>query len=704
MKRLNAASILASALLLFLIEPMVAKAVLPLYGGSPAVWNTCLLFFQGLLLAGYSYSHFGSRWLGHRGQLILHAALLLAPLALLPPHVPTVGPPASAWPVPSLLAALSLSVGVPFFVLSTNSSMVQRWHALSSGESPYFLYAASNAGSFLALLAYPFLVEPAAGIRLQLRAWSFGYLGFALLTLAALGGAWRAAPSVVAAVNSRLPMARRLRWAARAAIPSSLLLAVSLRITTDVAAIPLLWVVPLAIYLVTFIIAFWPRLPYPRRLLVTLGAGLLAVGLGLPNLGRGFLAVSLTIPLAILLVGGWICHGDLARDQPTHEHVTEYYLWIAIGGFAGGVFGNLVAPLVFHSIAEFPLSLALVAMAFSVGEDQGAALLAALRRPRTWLRFVMTALPFVVWGVVARRTATPPDYWDSLPLCFLIGAMALWKLPGQFAAACLCAALLNAFAITIGGFTLEARRSFFGVARVRESNGRRRLVHGTTWHGMQKVEPFDPQPLLYYLPLSPLARVVGLQHEGANMAVVGLGTGSLAYYVKPGQTLHYYELDPIIEPLARRWFTFLADCKGSVDVRLGDARLTLADAPDHSLDLLLIDAFSSDAIPVHLLTVEAAQLYFSKIKPDGLIVFHTTNRHLDLTRVLRALAHKLGVAAAHVEASADGDDGAEVEAVALARNPATLQLLYDRGWDDIGAGPEQLWTDDRSSLLSVITK
>jgi SAM-dependent methyltransferase len=703
MTALHSASILASALLLFLIEPMVAKALLPLYGGSPAVWNTCLLFFQGLLLAGYAYAHFAGRYLGRRGHLVLHAALLLLPIALLPPHLPSGGPPPSAWPVPSLLLALALAVGLPFFILSTNSSMVQAWHAARSGRSPYFLYAASNAGSFVALMAYPFLVEPLAGTRAQLRGWSIGYLAFVAISAPALWGAWRARATSEEARPRPAPAARRWRWALRAAVPSSLLLAVSLRITTDVAAIPLFWVLPLALYLVTFILAFWPRLPFPRRALVVVGALGIALQLGVPSLGRGQLWLSLAQPLALLLVGGWLCHGDLARDRPEPEQVTEYYLWIAVGGFAGGVFGNLVAPLLFNSIAEFPLSLALLAILFSVGDDHGATFAKELRRPATWLRLVATGMLFLVWVILAYRWETPPAWFGNLPMWLLFASLLLGWLPGQFAAASLCSALLSAFVVVSGIRIVEAKRSFFGVARVREDGGKRRLVHGTTWHGMQRLG--NPTPLLYYVPLSPLSRAASLQPDGANLAVVGLGTGSVAHYVRTGQTLRFYELDPIIEPLARRWFTFLDDSAGQVSVQLGDARLTLAELPEASLDMLLVDAFSSDAIPVHLMTVEAVQMYMARLKPDGFVVFHISNRHLDLKPVLRAIAKNLKLSAAVVEFDPDEeDDASQVEAVALARSRAPLQKLYDRSWEPLGRGREVLWTDDRSSLLSVIVK
>jgi hypothetical protein len=699
---LHGASVLASALLLFLIEPMVAKALLPLYGGSPAVWNTCLLFFQGLLLLGYAYAHFGSRVLGHRGHLIAHAALLVLPLVLLPPRIPIEGPPPTAWPVPSLLWALMIAVGLPFLVLASNSSLMQRWHALRSGESPYFLYAASNIGSFFALIAYPFLVEPALGIHAQLKSWSIGYIGYLLLGGGALVGAWRAAPTSERPVASSVSGAQKLRWLIRSAIPSSLLLAVSFAITTDVAAIPLLWVLPLALYLGTFVIAFWPRMPFPRRALVVLGSLLICVILGRPWLGRGSLLLGLGMPLSILTIGSWICHADLARDRPDAEHVTQYYLWISLGGFLGGVFGNLVAPRLFSSIAEYPLSLALLAVMFSVGADQGAGLMAALKKRSTFIRLILGAAPFLAWGLYAPGAVDLADAWDYTPLVLMFVALALSRFPGQFAVASLSAALVCVFVVVPGVRTLDARRSFFGVVRVREWDGARRLVHGTTKHGEEQWEPFDPTPKLYYEPFSPLARAVSIQNEQAMIGAVGLGAGSIAYYGKAGQHLRFYEIDPIIEPLARRWFTFLDKSAAQIEVKLGDARLTLQNAEDRSFDMLLIDAFSSDAIPVHLMTDEAVRLYMQKLKSDGFVVFHVSNRHLNLVPVLRAIAKKQGLSAANIVY--DPDEGTFVAAVALAAAEAPLQRLLDRGWKKLEPGREQLWTDDFSSLLSVITR
>jgi hypothetical protein len=697
-RTLHAMSALASALLLFLVEPMIAKAALPLYGGSPAVWNTCLLFFQGLLLAGYAYAHYGASWLGHRAHLVVHAALVAAPLALLPLAAPTAGPPPSAWPVPSLLAALAASVGLPFFVLSSNSSMVQRWHALRSGESPYFLYAASNVGSFVALFAYPFVVEPAIGLRAQMHLWSIGYLAFVALSGAALVGAWRGTPVAASAPRGRASLPR-LRWLVRAAVPAALLPAVSLAITTDVAAIPLLWVVPLGLYLATFVLAFWPRFVYPRRLLATVAALGIVLALGRPNLLRGHLLLGLALPLGILFVGSLLCHADLARDRPGPEHVTEYYLFIALGGFCGGVLGTVIAPLAFNSIAEYPLSLAGLVVLFTVGDGAASGRLGA----GGWLRLGATAALVLAWAAVAGPAGRMFAWWSWVPLAGLAASLALWRKPGQFAAACVCVALVHAFGVFPGDHLLEARRSFFGLMRVFETDGRRQLIHGTTMHGAQKVAPFSPEPLLYYAPLSPMSRVVHIQREGARIAVVGLGTGSLAYYAQAGRTLRFYEIDPTMEPLARRWFTFLDLAECALDVRVGDARLTLAEAPDGALDLLLVDAFSSDAIPVHLLTVEAMQLYLGKLKPDGLIVLHISNLHIDLVPVLRAVARALGLAAAIIRYLPDPETPhVYVEAVALARGPSPLQPLFDRGWQPLGDGRAVLWTDDRSNLLSVV--
>jgi spermidine synthase len=418
------------------------------------------------------------------------------------------------------------------------------------------------------------------------------------------------------------------------------------------------------------------------------------------------LTLRLGVPLAILLLGSFICHADLARDRPDPEHVTAYYLWIAIGGFAGGVFGNLVAPLLFNSVAEYPLSMAMVALMFSMGDDQGVALAASLRKPITWLRIGVTVFPFVVWVVVNHKAQVIPEWWDTVLLVLLLASMALWRLPGQFAVATLCVALMSSFGLLYGKATKHMRRSFFGVVRITEVSGRRSLVHGTTLHGAQRIDPFEEEPRAYYQAMSPLSRSATLQKADAHIAVIGLGCGSLAYYGKAGQTMRFYEIDPIIEPLARHWFTFLNHSKAAVDVKLGDARLTLRDAPEHSIDMLLVDAFSSDAIPIHLITVEAMQLYLTKLKPDGFIIMHISNRHLDLVPVVRALAKKLKLSVAHIDYSPDAkiQNGSKVEAVALATSKEPLQKLLERGWEDLDEGDEVLWTDDRSNLLSVISE
>ncbi|MSP59158.1 MAG: hypothetical protein EXR72_02255 [Myxococcales bacterium] len=715
-------SIATSAFLLFLVQPMIAKMALPWFGGGPAVWNTCLLFFQTLLLAGYAYSHFGDRLLGTRRHMLVHGLLLLLPLVMLPPVIAArFAPTPGAWPVPALLVALLASVGLPFFVLSTNSSLVQRWFTLRSPDDPYFLYAASNAASLCALGAYPLLIEPRIGLRAQATLWAAGYLLFVALTFASMFAARRASggpsglpgsqESAGASVAVPLPAIgwpQRGRWVFRAAVASGLLLAVSLRISTDLAAVPLLWTVPLGIYLASFIIAFLPRAPYPRDRLEIFAMFFVTLALTPLPWGHGaVLWLEVTPPLGSLFLGCWICHGDLARDRPPPAQLTEFYLWISVGGFLGGLFGNIVAPLLFKSVAEYPITLALLAFAFAL-RDRGVALFAALQKPITWLGPAAMAAALAL-SVLQLRYGRPEyhDHWFVIPLVVLLIGMALWQLPGQFPLACATVAGFVVLGFATDSRLLEARRSFFGVLRVSDDGDRRMMVHGTTLHGIQIIDPLERKPVAYYHPKAPMSAAVLAQKDGARIGVVGLGAGSIAALTRPGQRVTYFEIDPAVEPMARGWFTFLADAKGEVETVLGDARLTLARVPDQSFDLLVMDAFSSDAIPVHLLTVDALRLYLDKLTPHGVLLVHISNRYMDLSRVLRGGARTLGVRAAIRRFQPDEqlkkERATPSVVVAVSRDRAAIEALEHADWKALEDGGKVVdWSDDRSSLLGVI--
>ncbi len=510
-------SIFLSAFLLFLLEPMVAKMGLPWFGGSPAVWTTCLVFFQVLLLVGYAYSHVSLKLLGPRRQLVVHAVLLLVPLFFLPPGLDgSAAPPPGAWPVPALVRGLTWAVGMPFLVLATNGTLVQRWYSFSAKREPYFLYAASNGGSLLALIAYPFVVEPRLGLVAQARLFSWGYGAWALLSLLRVALTYRHAPVREEAPPAVEPGAIRpagpWSWTLRAMIPSMLLVAVSLRISTDVGAVPLLWVVPLALYLLSFILAF--SLKRPSRGVLAAAAGLaVAMLLGYPGLFQKLWYM--VFPLAGLFLGAWLCHADLARDRPPPAQVTAYYLWISVGGAIGSLATNLIAPLIFRSVAEFPLSLALLALAIAIPRPPTLdELRAALRRPANLVALTVPGLAIIAWALMARddldSALTTSDAYKHIPFVILtLTLVAGWRLrsliPFAVAAAVL-ASFITGGAVRTGQRLLYAQRSFFGTLRVVQSGEWRAMVHGTTNHGMEHVDAPDSPPTMYYHPASPMGR------------------------------------------------------------------------------------------------------------------------------------------------------------------------------------------------------
>ena len=722
------ATLFTSAFLLFLVEPMIAKMVLPLLGGSPSVWNTCVVFFQAMLLAGYAWAHGTTAGLGVRRQSAVQAGLVVAPLAALPFAIRQLSaPPSDGSPVAWLLLVLLLSVGLPFFVLSTSAAVLQKWFSTTdhpAANDPYFLYAASNLGSLLALLAYPALVEPNLTLQQQARVWTYGYVVYLALALVCAALVWRhrsrarderarVAARAVALTRARagLSWRTRARWTALSCVPSSLMLGLTTYLSTDIAAIPLLWIVPLSLYLLTFVIAFsgWSvrATSVADRLLP-----LALVPMAMIMVGR----VGAPLPLAIALnLGAFIaaalvCHGTLAATRPSTEHLTEFYLWIAIGGMLGGLFNSLLAPVVFTTIAEYPI--ALVA--------------ACLLRTRTvretlWIdRRAVAAgtvalvaagsLAAVLWANHALPTARVFMVALSVPA---ILAFTLARRPAPFAAA--FAVILAAGSFFNAGFgaTEHAERTFFGVYRVHadQTGGFRYLLHGTTLHGLQPIAPARRRETLsYYHPTGPVGDVFASLPAAARrrVGVIGLGAGVIAGYARPGQRWTFFEIDPAVERIARnpRFFTYLSTCGAACDVVLGDARLSLARASGREFDLVVLDAFSSDAIPMHLLTAEALALYGSKLAPDGALLFHVSNRHLALAPVVARLAAAAGLTAVH---RLDPNEGAIPGKIAshwivMTRERAGLgALAANAAWVALEARPETpLWTDDFTNILSVL--
>ena len=730
-------TIFLSAALLFVLEPMFAKMALPLLGGSAAVWTTCIAFFQVTLLAGYAYAHLSAKLLGKRQQIGVHALVLLAALAVLPIHVPAGWtPPLDPNPVGWLLLLLLVAVGLPFFALSATAPLLQEWFARSghpSSGDPYFLYAASNSGSLLGLLSYPFVLEPLLRLSEQSRVWAWGYRLFVLMVGASLLLAWRilhdrtslaGMPRLstriesVAASNDGTPSScLRLRWLALAFVPSSLMLGVTTALTTDIPAIPLFWVIPLALYLLSFVLVFarksvLPHVWLSRRLPVLILAASIPIAL------KGSLPLIVLLPLDLLTLFavGLVCHGEVARSRPATRHLTEFYLWISVGGVLGGAFNALLAPVIFTSVMEFPIALVLAAILcppLEVVDDTP--------RARRLDYFLPAALGIAVaivilelqgHGVAPGRLFNLIIFGPSAICCLRFAAR-----PRRFAAG--VGALILASQLYAGpfGHVLDAERSFFGVYRVCDDveNNWRVLFHGSTVHGVQSLDPgFRCEPLAYYTRSGPIGQVFEAFQQSPienNVAVIGLGAGVIACYHQPHQRLTYYEIDPTVLRIAQdpHYFTFLSECGPPVRVVLGDARLSLRNAPAFGFGMIVLDAFSGDSIPIHLLTREAITLYLSKIAPHGILVFHISNRYLDLHRVLGPLAKDANLAClADDDAQVSQDERREGKFaswwVVMARDPGDLKPLRNLpSWKNLGAGPgSRVWTDDYSNIVSIL--
>ena len=729
-------SIFTSAFLLFLIQPVIARLLLPRYGGTPGVWNTSLVFFQAMLLLGYIYAHAGLRLLGERRFIALHAVLLLTSLLLLPPSLARAPmPSASTWPVRDLIISLAISVAIPFFVLSTNSPLIQHWFSLSRakvGQDPYRLYSASNAGSLLALVAYPFVIEPIWRVSNQVWLWTGGYALFVALTLAVMLKAYAATsstdragfgsathdPDTVGAGElgqvEELAWHRRMLWLARAAIASSLLLSVTTTITVDIAPVPLLWLIPLVIYLLTFILAFASARFYPRRAIVFGSIVTIVVSLLFAlTLVKIPLFLMLLVPLLTLFFGAMLCHGDMALDRPSPAHLTEFYLWVAVGGVIGGALNSIVAPVVFSGVVEYPLTLIALASVPFWGPKGAGARWRALR-PGS-LNVVMPLIILVIagWVVLVGREGTLNMRVASIftPIMVLIaGLLSLaFRRSWTYLLSIVVVAMFVAGGVSRPFDAVIQARSFFGVLRVQDVNDTRYLVHGSTTHGIQSLDPARRgEPGYVYHPSAPLGALMVDAEADASIGIVGLGAGSLAGLGKSGQTMVYHEIDPLVQEIAEKYFTYLDDSPADVSIVLGDGRLTLAEEPDDAYDIMMLDAFSSDAIPVHLLTVEAFELFRDKVTEDGVIVIHISNRHIDLIQVIRGAASSLGLYGASHDFRPTAEESREsatrsIVAV-LSASPEVIDGLIERhSWSRLDPNaPTQVWTDDYAPLLRVI--
>lgn len=687
---LYGATIFLSAFLLFQVQPIIGKLILPWFGGSASVWTICLLFFQSLLLLGYLYSHWVVRFLSPRHQSWLHIFVLAASCLMLPII------PGAEWkplgdedPTLLILGLLTVSIGLPYFALSTTGPLLQAWFARERpGSVPYRLFALSNFGSMIALLSYPFGIEPFWTTRWQSWIWSGGFVVFALLcsVLALRGARHSAATTVVADTNPVAPavpapavqipapeLGLMALWAALAACPSLLLVAVTSHLTQHVAPIPLLWILPLALYLLSFILCFEHPRWYQRWLFVPLLVGSLAAHAWLSTLGISDINIrwQVLIHLLALFTFCMVCHGELSRLRPHPRHLTGFYLMLALGGALGGGFVALVAPNFF--IAEFELPIGLVLTA---------------------------ALTFFV--LLRDRSVT------------------LWRFPrGALVASAVGGTMLLGYVLASEQYSELAgskavARNFYGALHVTQQgndtdiDARRQLLHGSIVHGDQYVHADRRQrPTTYYGRTTGAGLAIELtrNHAPQRVGILGLGAGTLLTYGRPEDYYRAYEINPLVLELARTEFSYLADARARVDVVLGDGRLALERDAPQGFDVLLVDAFSGDAVPAHLLTREAFALYFRHLKPDGVLAFHITNRFLDLAPIVALAARQLGHGAVLISNERDEEtDVYRATWMLVTNNAALLENPKIRAAMDTPVIPSKVrpWTDDYSSLLPIL--
>ena len=733
---LFAVTLFTSAGLLFLVQPMVAKMLLPLFGGAPAVWTSCLLFYQAVLLLGYLYADASNRRLSRKSQVLLHLALLLAALALLPIGLGTEVPQANFNPLAQLLGRLALAVGLPFFALSGTGTLVQAWFSRSrhrAAADPYFLYAASNLGSMTALLAYPSLLEPRVGLIGQSRFWTAGFaclLALAAGCAAALLRSRSAPPPGETVVPGTGPPRERLSWAALSLVPSSLMMGVTLYLTIDIAPVPLLWILPLSLYLLAFSVAF-ARVPRSVSALsfLALPSALFLLYFLFSEIRYPYW-VEMLLHLVTLFLVSTAYLGKLASLRPEPSRLTEYYFWISLGGVLGGVFNALAAPFLFRTVAEYPLMLVTAAVLLPWVRERGENPPRRLAGERLLSELALAlSVAFLTAWLVA---AWPLRSIDLTPLGNLVGfprwritTVLTYALPALACAGFLALGRRLAFALGIAAFaaictydnelerkTVYRDRSFFSVLAVEDDpqGDCRHLMNGTTPHGRQRLEPESrAEPLAFYHRKGPIGDVFA-EFTGPSrkeeVAVVGLGAGTLAAYGEPGQRMTFYEIDPAVARIAVNadLFTYLKDSKATLDIVLGDARLKLEGAAPARFGLLVIDAFSSDAIPVHLLTREALALYLSKLAPDGLLAFHVSNRYLRLTPIVARLAREAGLTIREqFWMGRDGCGPVSTRWLLLAREERHFgKLAESEYWKKVEIPPgTPLWTDDYSNLLAT---
>ena len=666
---LHAATIFVSAFLLFLVQPILAKQILPWFGGAAIVWTLCMVFFQLVLLLGYAYAH----WLSSRApsrQAWIHMALLVAALAFLPiTPDPSWKPSGDDNPVARILLLLFATIGLPYFLLSSTSPLVQAWFARAyPGSSPYRLFALSNLASMLALVGYPFLFEPWFTNPEQSNYWSVGFGLFFLLcgalawTTRALPPLAEAAPEGPAATEPAPRWTQVSLWLALSAMGSVVLLGVSNHLTQNISSIPLLWVIPLAVYLLTFILCFEGRNWYLRDTYLASLVWIVCVMAWF--LADKTLQFELVWHVLVFTVGLFFvcmfCHGELARLRPGPRHLTLFYLMVSLGGVIGGVLVGIVAPVTLPAYLELEIALVVIAI-LAVVVNRG--------RPLPILAMLVAVIGFAVAALAYRVHTFMED-------------------------------------------TVFIERNHYGVLRVKENSSRidemdakyRSLVHGAILHGEQYLsDKYRRSATTYYKTSSGIGKaLLAFEGQPIKVGVIGLGAGSIAVYADADDTYRFYDINPAVIEVARSWFTYLKDSPGKMETVLGDARLSLEREPPQTFDVLAVDAFSGDSIPVHLITVEAFTEYLRVLKPKGVIAFHVSNRFLDLKPVLLSIAEKHGIEYAYVHETGE-EGGTTSDWVLMTRHkPFILRKEIVEATVPVAPQPGlRLWTDDYNNLIQV---
>ncbi len=724
---LFAGTLFISATLMFILQPLFGKLLLPLLGGSPAVWNTCMVFYQTLLFVGYLYAHFLSVKFSTHRQIQIHAIVIAISLIALPVALPDNPiPPTDSNPTLWLMWTLFVSIGLPFFIVSTTSPLIQKWFSKvghHTSDDPYYLYGASNAGSMLALLSYPFLIEPNIGLLEQKTYWSFGFGFLAILVIGCGSVLWRIHQSNSEASEltedepEDLPLKTKLHWLALAFVPSSLLLGLTNFISTDIASAPLLWIIPLTLYLLTFILVFskWADKIHP--VMVSLQAIIL-----LPFIAYAFVDpaalpywLNLILHLVAFFLAVMVCHGELAKNRPHTHHLTSFYLIMSFAGMLGGMFNTFVAPFIFNSVYEYPIMIVAALLLRPGLHSQKISLQAAFP-------LALLLIGLAVYFLNDRLSQTL-IYSATNALILLAGLSYTFR--SRPVSLALLSGVILFFTLgiqTLISNTIFQERSFFGVLSVRESvlldeNNQpekyHALFHGTTKHGAQRLAPhLQTTPLTYYSRPGPIGQFFNAydnQNKNWEIGTVGLGAGALACYAKPQQHWTQYEIDPLVIAIAKnpKYFTYLERCAKKSIFKVGDARLSLKAEPNQKFDLLIMDAFSSDSVPTHLLTREAMQLYFAKLKPNGLLAFHITNRHLALKKVISDHVKYLKLAALIQEFKPQSDKPLVIATdwVIITKKAETLAPLRQSrlgNWQKLPLYFDMKpWTDDFTNIIGI---